>query len=149
MRLSEAAVGSKVRIKNVFFPPAIQNRMLGLGFVPGSAVEVVREAPLGDPRVYRIRGKLITLRNNEAWYIEVEPMGSEIPLSMAEVGRRYEIVGFSSGRFFLSRVSSLGLKPGTVVEVLDRYPMVLRLADGRAVNVGMGMAEKITVREVV
>ncbi len=149
MRLSEATVGSKVRIKSVEFPPMIQNRMLGLGFVPGSTVEVVREAPLGDPRVYRIRGKLVTLRNNEAWYVEVEPLGLEIPLSMAEVGKRYSIVNFSGGRFFFSRVSSMGLKPGTVLEVLSRYPMRIRLEDGRVVNVGMGMAEKIVVREAV
>ncbi len=147
MKLSEAAVGSKVRIRNVYFPSSIQGRILGLGFVPGTVVEVVRSAPLGDPRVYRVRGKLITLRNDEASYIDVEPVGEVIPLSMASIGKSYRIVSVRGGRGFVSKIRSLGLREGVVVEVVERYPMVVRI-NGEMVKLGMGMVDKILVEEI-
>ncbi len=144
MTLADAAVGTRVRVVDVHFPPELQGRILGLGFVPGSIVEVVREAPFGDPRVYLVRGKMITLRRSEARMIEVEPLGGEIPLSMAEVGREYVIKGFAGGSFFMGRMRSLGLDVGMKVRVLGKFPMVI-LAEGRQVRIGMGMAEKILV----
>ncbi len=147
MRLSEAAVGTKVRVVSTHFPPALQNRILGLGFVPGSVVEVVREAPLGDPRVYLVRGKLITLRNDEAAMIEVQPIGKELPLSMARIGREYVVKDFMGGAFFMSRVSSLGLRQGSRIRILSKYPLVA-FVNGRQVRIGMGMAERIIVEEV-
>ncbi len=147
MKLSEAAVGTKVRIVNTHFPPSLQNRILGLGFVPGSVVEVIREAPLGDPRVYLVRGKMISLRNDEAALIEVEPVSRFIPLSMAEVGRRYIVREFVGGSFFLSRMASLGIRTGSVIQVLEKYP-IIALVDGRETKIGMGMAEKILVEEI-
>ncbi|WP_297522678.1 FeoA family protein, partial [Thermococcus sp.] len=109
MKLSEAAVGTKVKIVSVNFQPDLQGRILGLGFVPGAIVEVIREAPFGDPRVYMVHGKMITLRNSEADLIEVQPVDRSFPLSMAEIGRRYVIKAFLGGPFFMSRVRSMGL----------------------------------------
>jgi len=146
VRLSEAAVGTKVRIVNTHFPPDLQNRILGLGFVPGSIVEVIREAPLGDPKVYLVKGKMVTLRNDEASLIEVEPVSRLIPLSMAEVGKRYVVRRFAGGSFFLSRMASLGIKLGSVVQVLGKYPIIILVNDKKA-KLGMGMAEKILVEE--
>jgi len=147
MRLSEAAVGTKVKVVNVYFPPGLQNRIFGLGFVPGSVVEVVREAPLGDPRVYLVRGKMITLRNDEAAFIEVEPISRFIPLSMAEVGKKYIVREFAGGTFFLSRMASLGIKEGSVIQVLKKYP-IIAFVNGKETKIGMGMAEKIIVEEI-
>ncbi len=147
MRLSEAAVGTRVRVISTHFPPSLQNRILGLGFVPGSVVEVVREAPLGDPRVYLVRGKMITLRNDEAAMIEVEPIGRQLPLSMASIGREYSVVDFMGGAFFMSRMASLGIQKGSRIRVMSKYPLIA-LVNGRQVRLGMGMAEKIIVEEV-
>jgi ferrous iron transport protein A len=146
VRLSEAAVGTRVRIRAVHFPPELQGRMLGLGFVPGSVVEVVREAPFGDPRVYLVRGKLITLRRSEADFVEVEPLDKVIPLSMAQIGKDYLVRSFAGGPFFVSRMRSLGVDIGSRVRVLSKFPMMI-LADGKQVRIGMGMAEKIIVEE--
>lgn len=46
-------------------------RLLDLGFVPDSAVRVLRRAPLGDPVEYQLRGYRICLRDSEARAIRV------------------------------------------------------------------------------
>jgi ferrous iron transport protein A len=54
-------------------PKDLLQRLLEMGLLEGSAVEVVHEAPFGrDPIAVRVRGALIALRRNEANYIEVE-----------------------------------------------------------------------------
>ncbi len=52
--------------------PALVRRLCDLGFAPGTTVEVVRRAPLGDPVVYRLRGFEICLRRAQASGIRVE-----------------------------------------------------------------------------
>jgi ferrous iron transport protein A len=48
-------------------------RLLEMGILEGSRVEVVHEAPFGrDPLAIRVRGALIALRRHEAAHIEVE-----------------------------------------------------------------------------
>jgi ferrous iron transport protein A len=48
-------------------------RLLDLGFVPGTAVAVIKRAPLRDPVVYELRGYRICLRRSEARRIRVIP----------------------------------------------------------------------------
>ncbi len=48
------------------------NRLLDLGFIPGTLVEVLKRAPLGDPIVYGLRGCRMCLRASEANLIRVE-----------------------------------------------------------------------------
>ena len=147
MKLSEAAVGTKVKIVSVNFQPELQGRILGLGFVPGSIVEVIREAPFGDPRVYMVHGKMITLRKNEADLIEVKPIDRSFPLSMAEAGKRYVVKAFLGGPIFLSRIKSMGVDIGSLIEVKSKFP-VIAFVNGKTVKIGMGMAEKILVEEI-
>lgn len=47
-------------------------RIRDMGMVPGTAIKIQGRAPLYDPVALRIRGATLTLRNNEADYIEVE-----------------------------------------------------------------------------
>ena len=42
-----------------------------LGFCPGTPVQVVRRAPLGDPVLYELRGYQIALRRSEASRVRV------------------------------------------------------------------------------
>jgi len=51
-------------------------RLLELGFVPGTPVELVRAAPMGDPLEVRLRGSRISLRREEADWVRValEPL---------------------------------------------------------------------------
>lgn len=47
-------------------------RIRDMGMVPGTEIKIQGRAPLYDPVALRIRGATLTLRNNEADYIEVE-----------------------------------------------------------------------------
>ena len=47
-------------------------RIRDMGLIPGTDFKIQGRAPLYDPVALRIRGTTLTLRNNEADYIEVE-----------------------------------------------------------------------------
>jgi ferrous iron transport protein A len=47
-------------------------RIRDMGLVPGTRVTVQGRAPLHDPVALRLMGFTLTLRNNEADYIDVE-----------------------------------------------------------------------------
>jgi len=47
-------------------------RIRDMGLVSGTEITIRGRAPLNDPVALRIRGNILTLRNNEADYIEVE-----------------------------------------------------------------------------
>ncbi len=73
MKLGEMKCGSAAKIIRTSGPEALQTRLLEMGFVEGSLVEVLFEAPWGsDPIAVRVRGSLVALRRNEANWIEVE-----------------------------------------------------------------------------
>jgi len=50
----------------------IRQRLLDLGFVPDTEVQVIRRAPFGDPIECRVANYKVALRNAEADLIEVE-----------------------------------------------------------------------------
>ncbi len=50
----------------------VRRRILDMGVVPGTEVEVVKVAPLGDPLDLLIRGYHLSLRKEEAREILVE-----------------------------------------------------------------------------
>lgn len=47
-------------------------RIREMGLIPGTDIKIQGRAPLYDPVALRVRGATLTLRNNEADYIEVE-----------------------------------------------------------------------------
>jgi ferrous iron transport protein A len=47
-------------------------RIRDMGLVPGTEIRIQGRAPLYDPVALRVQGATLTLRNNEADYIEVE-----------------------------------------------------------------------------
>jgi len=50
-----------------------RQRLMDLGFVPGSFVEVEVSSPFRDPTAYRIKGGLIALRRIQASKIHISP----------------------------------------------------------------------------
>ncbi len=54
---------------------AIRRRMLDMGVVVGSQVQVERVAPLGDPVAIKIKGYVLSLRKEEAAKVQVEMGG--------------------------------------------------------------------------
>jgi ferrous iron transport protein A len=47
-------------------------RIREMGLVPGTDITIKQRAPLNDPVALRVMGGTLTLRNNEADFIEVE-----------------------------------------------------------------------------
>ncbi len=47
-------------------------RIRDMGLVPGTTIRIQGRAPLYDPVALRVMGCTLTLRNNEADFIEVE-----------------------------------------------------------------------------
>jgi Fe2+ transport system protein FeoA len=67
--LSNAKVGSAGVVESIDLPDEVSHHLAHLGFLPGTSVEVLRRAPAGDPRVYRIDGVEVGLRNETAKHI--------------------------------------------------------------------------------
>jgi ferrous iron transport protein A len=70
--LDEVEPGSKVKVVHVRGRGTIRKRLLAVGFVPGTVIEVVRRAPLEDPVEYKVKGYNLSLRSREAHLVEVE-----------------------------------------------------------------------------
>lgn len=70
--LSKIPVGSKVQVLNLLSTGLPRRRMLDLGLIPGTIIDVIRKSPLGDPIAYNIRGAMIALRKEESDQILVK-----------------------------------------------------------------------------
>jgi ferrous iron transport protein A len=70
--LSDAKVGTAGVVAAVELPDEVSHHLAHLGFLPGASIEVLRRAPAGDPRVYRIDGVEVGLRNETAKHIFLE-----------------------------------------------------------------------------
>ena len=66
--------GSQAVVRRVKGDPAAVRRLMELGLVPGTAIELVRRAPLGDPIELRVRGAHFSIRRTEAERIHVEAL---------------------------------------------------------------------------
>jgi Fe2+ transport system protein FeoA len=64
--------GEKGRVVKISGGGEIHRRLLDMGLVSGSEVEVERVAPLGDPIEIRIKGYHLSLRKEEAINVQVE-----------------------------------------------------------------------------
>ena len=51
---------------------AYRKKLLSMGLTPGTEIEVVRFAPMGDPVEIRVRGTSVSLRTGEAEALQVE-----------------------------------------------------------------------------
>lgn len=69
--LSDLRPGQAGTIESIAPRFSASRRLLALGFVPGSEVQVRRVAPLRDPVEYCVRGTCISLRRQEASWIFV------------------------------------------------------------------------------
>lgn len=52
--------------------PAVARRLMEMGLVPGTSVEIIRRAPLGDPVELRVRRTHLSIRRSEAERVRVE-----------------------------------------------------------------------------
>ena len=65
-RLSDLAVGQQATIEHLGGERAFRRRLMELGLVPGTSLELVGIAPLGDPLKLVVRGCILSIRRAEA-----------------------------------------------------------------------------------
>jgi ferrous iron transport protein A len=71
--LTALPLGTTAMVAEIKLPPANRPRLMEMGLLVGTPVELVRFAPLGDPVEIKVRGYNLTLRRNEAEQIFVRP----------------------------------------------------------------------------
>jgi ferrous iron transport protein A len=70
--LTSLAVGSAATVSEIKIASENRGRLLEMGLLVGTPVELVRFAPLGDPVEIKVRGYHLTLRKHEAEQIWVK-----------------------------------------------------------------------------
>ncbi len=73
--LHQLRVGCRGNVLGVQGDPDLRRRLLEMGFCNGASVEVVRRAPLGDPIEFRLRGYHLSLREEQARFVQIVPVG--------------------------------------------------------------------------
>ena len=70
--LSEMRPKEKGKIVKVKGGGGVHRRILDMGVVTGTDIEIQRVAPLGDPIQIKVKGYNLTMRKEEAANIQVE-----------------------------------------------------------------------------
>ena len=84
MKLSELKTGEKAVVIKVMGKGSFRSRIIEMGFVKGSQIKVIMNAPLKDPIEYEIIGYRVSLRREEAALIEVTKVEEFLPLDQTE-----------------------------------------------------------------
>jgi ferrous iron transport protein A len=71
--LTNLSLGVPAVVVEIKVPVEQRGRLLEMGLLVGTPVQLVRFAPLGDPVEIKVRGYHLTLRKNEAEQIWVRP----------------------------------------------------------------------------
>lgn len=69
--LTSLAIGQSAVVTEIKVPAEHRGRLLEMGLLTGTTVELVRFAPLGDPVEIKVRGYHLSLRKHEAEQIMV------------------------------------------------------------------------------
>jgi ferrous iron transport protein A len=70
--LTSINAGTKATVTEIKVSPAGRARLMEMGLLVGTPVELVRFAPMGDPVEIKVRGYNLTLRRSEAEQILVQ-----------------------------------------------------------------------------
>ncbi len=121
---------------------------MGMGFLPGREIRVIRKAPLGDPTIYLIDSTEISLRQDDSKMIKVEPL-YPAPLSIIDSGT-YVIANFQAGEFFIQKMKRLGMQIGAELKVIDNHhdcKIHVEIRE-KVILIGRRMAEKIFLEKI-
>lgn len=70
--LNKLGVGCCGQVVSVGGDADVRRRLLEMGFCNGATVEVIRRAPLGDPIEFRLRGYHLSLRSDQASFVQIK-----------------------------------------------------------------------------
>ena len=71
--LTALKIGAAATVSEIKLRPDQRGRLLEMGLLVGTPVQLVRFAPLGDPVEIKVRGYHLTLRRHDAEQIWVQP----------------------------------------------------------------------------
>jgi ferrous iron transport protein A len=71
--LASLTAGSSATVSEIRVPSEQRGRLLEMGLLVGTPIQLVRFAPLGDPIEIKVRGYNLTIRKHEAEQIWVRP----------------------------------------------------------------------------
>jgi ferrous iron transport protein A len=71
MNLAQTRIGQVVTVEHIAGEGSFRRRLMELGLVPGTRVEVIGVAPLGDPLELLVRGGSLSIRRAEAQGVAV------------------------------------------------------------------------------
>lgn len=74
MTLDKLKPGEKGRIKKITATGLLDRRLSGLGLYPGLEIAVIRNAPLKDPIEIELEGNYLSIRRQEAGFVETEQL---------------------------------------------------------------------------
>ena len=84
--LDQLPIGASAVVHHVGCDRPVARRLMEMGLLPGTRIETVRRAPLGDPLKIRLRGYLLSLRLAEAARIQLVPEGRADMVEQAGAG---------------------------------------------------------------
>ncbi len=71
--LAQAKSGDRCVVLEIAPEPSeMKSRLYALGVIPGSAIEILRFAPLGDPMQVKVGTSFLSIRRSEAEIIQVD-----------------------------------------------------------------------------
>ena len=73
--LDKLPIGTSAVVHHVGCDRPVARRLMEMGLLPGTRIETVRRAPLGDPLKIRLRGYLLSLRLADAAHVQLVPEG--------------------------------------------------------------------------
>ena len=119
MNLQELELNTPALVLKVGGEGALRQHFLDMGLIPGTEVQVVRYAPLGDPMELILHGYGLSLRKDDAAQIEVEPVSETAKNKVsAETGKLHnakEHPGLGEGGRFHPKGSGDPLPDGTIL----------------------------------
>ena len=91
--LDQLPIGQNAVVDHVGGGRQVSRRLMEMGLLPGTPVETIRRAPLGDPLKIRLRGYLLSLRLADASHIALAPGAAteavEAPVGPAAAAYRF------------------------------------------------------------
>jgi len=70
--ISQLKPGQRAKIRSVAGNSPLSQRIVELGFTPGTSVRLIARAAFGGAIAFQIRGTMIALRRSDATIVEVE-----------------------------------------------------------------------------
>ena len=76
MTLKSVTPGNRVIVKKLTGHGEVKRRLMDMGIIPGTEIQILKVAPLGDPVEIKFKGYNLSLRWNEAEMVVVEMLSN-------------------------------------------------------------------------